>query len=403
MDITQTTMSRRVELDWLRVIAFGALIFYHIGMLYSPNWGFHYKSAYLAPWTEYLMLLFSPWRMLLIWFISGVALRFILDKYGPAKTLLQRTPLLLLPLLFGVWFVVPVQLFAEMVQDGAISLTFPEFYRHFFDLDSRYFTDYQSGIWPHVDVNHLWYLRELWRFTLIIAIGHWLFTSQPLAAIKPYLTSQVGGVLISCFAFIVLLWAQISLAGDAKREVQGFIFLAFGYFIARNDCFFEMLANNRKLLMWVCLLNATLLLLLYHFYWLPNNVSKMIKVLGLLSLSVQQVAAVLGILALAGYYLNRPHPILHKLNRAVFPVYIWHQSVIIAVAFWLSQYQLGGMLEFILIVVANIVVALACFVLIPKMGVLGLLMGYRAKHLPLQTWFWLLGCLVVTPVILRIL
>jgi hypothetical protein len=35
---------RRVDLDWVRIGAFGLLIFYHVGMLYV-SWGFHIKSA----------------------------------------------------------------------------------------------------------------------------------------------------------------------------------------------------------------------------------------------------------------------------------------------------------------------------------------------------------------------
>lgn len=78
--------SRKYYLDWLRVIAFASLIFYHIGMLYSENWGFHFKSNYTSQYVEYLMLVFSPWRMLLIWFISGVALRFMIDKIRDRKS-----------------------------------------------------------------------------------------------------------------------------------------------------------------------------------------------------------------------------------------------------------------------------------------------------------------------------
>ena len=39
---------RRFELDWLRVLAFGLLIFYHIGMLYVERWGFVLYFSYLS-------------------------------------------------------------------------------------------------------------------------------------------------------------------------------------------------------------------------------------------------------------------------------------------------------------------------------------------------------------------
>jgi hypothetical protein len=34
---------RRVDLDWVRIGAFGLLIFYHVGMLYV-SWQFHIKA-----------------------------------------------------------------------------------------------------------------------------------------------------------------------------------------------------------------------------------------------------------------------------------------------------------------------------------------------------------------------
>jgi hypothetical protein len=37
--------SRRIDLDWVRIAAFGLLILYHVGMLYV-SWGFHIKSEH---------------------------------------------------------------------------------------------------------------------------------------------------------------------------------------------------------------------------------------------------------------------------------------------------------------------------------------------------------------------
>ncbi|WP_171038608.1 hypothetical protein [Pseudoalteromonas sp. S2893] len=39
--------------DWLRVIAVAVLNLYHLGMLFSENWGFHYKSTYISHYVEY--------------------------------------------------------------------------------------------------------------------------------------------------------------------------------------------------------------------------------------------------------------------------------------------------------------------------------------------------------------
>ena len=47
---------RLVELDWLRVLVFGLLIFYHVGMLYAEGWGWHYKSSYSSKFLTNIML-----------------------------------------------------------------------------------------------------------------------------------------------------------------------------------------------------------------------------------------------------------------------------------------------------------------------------------------------------------
>jgi hypothetical protein len=70
---------RRVDLDWVRIGAFGLLIFYHVGMLYV-SWGFHIKSAHRITELEPLMLVLNPWRLALLFLVSGAATRFMLDK-----------------------------------------------------------------------------------------------------------------------------------------------------------------------------------------------------------------------------------------------------------------------------------------------------------------------------------
>ena len=70
------------------MLAFGLLIFYHTGMLYV-TWPYHVKSPRIAAGVEWAMVLTNPWRLALLFFISGVASRFLLGKLG-AGTLRAR-------------------------------------------------------------------------------------------------------------------------------------------------------------------------------------------------------------------------------------------------------------------------------------------------------------------------
>ncbi len=66
--------ARRTDLDWLRIAAFGTLILYHVGMFYV-TWDWHVKSPHASHAIEPLMLLVNPWRLTLLFIISGVATR----------------------------------------------------------------------------------------------------------------------------------------------------------------------------------------------------------------------------------------------------------------------------------------------------------------------------------------
>src|SRR5690606_27963809 len=55
MSVPLHPSSRRFDLDWLRIIAFGLLIFYHMGM-YFVSWDWHVKSSHAGPALQPLML-----------------------------------------------------------------------------------------------------------------------------------------------------------------------------------------------------------------------------------------------------------------------------------------------------------------------------------------------------------
>jgi hypothetical protein len=95
------------------------LIFYHTGMYYV-SWDWHVKSPFASDAIEPLMILSSPWRLGLLFMISGVATAFMLQKLRIGALLRQRSWRLLLPLIFGMFVIVPPQAYFEVVEKIAI-------------------------------------------------------------------------------------------------------------------------------------------------------------------------------------------------------------------------------------------------------------------------------------------
>src|SRR3977135_432044 len=106
---------RRVDLDWVRIGAFGLLILYHVGMLFV-SWQFHIKSAHRIAALEPLMLVLNPWRLALLFLVSGVATRFMLLKYTMRPLLRARSVRLLIPLIFGMLVIVPPQAYDQLLE-----------------------------------------------------------------------------------------------------------------------------------------------------------------------------------------------------------------------------------------------------------------------------------------------
>src|SRR4051795_9283815 len=114
-DFAAQRPQRRLDLDWVRIGAFGLLIFYHVGMLYV-SWEFHVKSTHRIPELEPLMLVLNPWRLALLFLVSGSATRFMLLRYSVGPLLRARSARLLIPLVLGMLVIVPPQAYHQIVE-----------------------------------------------------------------------------------------------------------------------------------------------------------------------------------------------------------------------------------------------------------------------------------------------
>ena len=93
------TYERRYDLDWIRVLAFTLLILFHTGMMFN-NWDWHVKNPQTSSLFEYVMVFLSQWSMPLLFFISGAAIWFAMEKYTTRTFSLERIKRLLIPLVF---------------------------------------------------------------------------------------------------------------------------------------------------------------------------------------------------------------------------------------------------------------------------------------------------------------
>ncbi|ESQ74994.1 acyltransferase family protein [Asticcacaulis sp. AC402] len=340
------TTARRYDLDWLRIIAFGLLIFYHIGMFYV-TWGWHVKSDHASPAIEPLMLVVNPWRLDLLFFISGVATRFLADKM-PARLLGwklagSRFNRLFWPLVFGMVVIVAPQAFYEIKTDLNYTGSYLEFW-------GRYLTGYnkwcdQEGCLIVPTWNHLWYVAYLLAYSLIFAFLWPLLKRIPMAWAKTlpawvYLAVPAAFYWF-CNGYLEPRFEEThAFIDDWALHAISFGFFMLGTLVAKFDRLFEIARRWRWLNLATGLIAYGLVAWLRALYY-AGQLSLPLEIAFPLGNFIESMQAVFMMMALLGF--ARQHlakadgPIRRTLTEAIFPFYIVHQTLTVVAAYELNR------------------------------------------------------------------
>jgi hypothetical protein len=371
---------RRYDLDWIRIAAFGLLIFYHVGMLYA-SWDFHVKSAHRSAGIEALMIAVNPWRLALLFFVSGAASRWLLEGSHPGAFAWRRSLRLLLPLLFGMTAIIPPQSYIEVIEKYQYSQDFATFYRqHYlafgaFRADTGRSTGLILPTW-----NHLWFVAYLWAYTLALA----LLSAFPAAVawaervLERYVTDV--WLLVAPAALLVLFRLTLfpafpvthALIDDGySHAVFGSVF-AFGVLSARSEALWSKFVRLRWIALGMALAAYAALL-----SGRGAPMSDLIEFIRALAYGVDQWCFIIAILGFGRHWLGRADsPARRYLTDAMFAFYIVHQTVIVILAHWLKPLGLAIGVEAGALVLGTL---LACGI------------GYEmARRLPILNMLWVL-------------
>ena len=349
---------RLYGLDWLRIGAFGLLIFYHIGMFFV-SWGWHIKSVTPVLWAEPLMLALSPWRLSLLFLVSGVASAYLLAKARAGAFARSRTARLLVPLVAGMILFVPPQPWVELtVQHGYASGYATFWTRDYFRFDQLDGIDLPT--W-----NHLWFVAYLWVYSLVLALIAATLPRGGQAALLRAAEWALGGWRLIVVP-LLMLWAlrmtlypifdeTHGLTDDWYNHASYGLVFAIGLALAHS----EPLRRAFVAMRWPALILAGVGYAGYVAFYLaypeggPEPVGTTLA-LGRLARSCQAWGA---IVALVGFALSLPvgdSPARRYLTDAIFPYYIAHQTIIVLVAFWLRPLGLENGAMFAVLVATTI-------------------------------------------------
>ncbi len=325
---------RKYFLDGLRVMAFAALILFHVGMLYV-SWPYPLKSPRLYPAIEPWMTALSAWRLALLFLISGVASRFLIDKLGPGAFAVDRLRRLLPVILIGMLILIPPAVYAVLSYRADLHMGLFAFwwtqYLHFGPAKVRV----HGMILP--TWGHLWFLVYLLIYALATAgamAAARRFGWRGGRPISPWLLLLVPPVWLVVSNLLILTQAPITdaLVNDWGGHLKWIGLYLTGLLAARQDRFWALLQAHRG----KTLAAAAGLL------------AVQLRVNDPLWSAVSGLYAWAAICALCGFAraaLDRPSPWLSHLNEAVLPVYALHQPILFIAAVLVFPLRLPAGLE----------------------------------------------------------
>jgi glucans biosynthesis protein C len=368
--------NRRYDLDWLRVIAFAILIFFHTGMGFT-SYDWHVKNYESSPFLDELIRFLHQWRMPLLFFISGAAVWFALEKYGTWHYLGERQKRLLWPLIFGMLVVIPPQVYCERIYQR-------QGYASFFDFYPTIFT---AGSYPQGNLSwhHLWYIPYIWAYSMMtLPLFAWLRSPSGRLAIVGF-QNLLKRPLALYFIFLPAALTEIvlrpyfpgdscNLISDWANFTHKLTFFIIGFALASGLELAEVICRGR----WQYLAAAVISLIGLEYVWHAQ-----VQMPSALYRCLSNFEIWMWILAALGFgrrYLNANSSALRYATSAVYPFYILHQTVIVILLLPLVYVDLGLWTKYTLVLTGTVLVTWGLYEgLISRVNILRVSFGLKAR------------------------
>lgn len=355
-------------LDWLRVIAIFVLFFFHTGMIFV-GWGWHIVNSQTIPSLQWPMDIAHRLRMPLLFVIAGAGMWFALQRRSTGLFLKERTVKLLLPLIGGMFLVVPPQIYYERLLRGQWSGGYLEFYA----TRVLQFIPYPAG---NFSWHHLWFILYLYVYVLLLlpAMLWWKGSRRNLT---PGVWLCLLGIPLGINEAVLkpLFPESHSLVSDWYIFNHYLLLTAYGYLMASMPGVWKWLSDVRK---WSLIAGAMSFILLIALF--NADVIQHDSVADGVGANIFTWLWMMVFLGYGYRYLSFANPLLIWARDASYPFYILHQTVIVVIGYYVIQSTWTPWVKYFVILILSMS---ACFVLyeacVRRFSSLRVLFGMKAK------------------------
>lgn len=352
--------ARLYYVDWLRVIALAILIAYHSSVAFFPDMKWLISSPQGSETLSLVMMYPRAWRLALLFFVSGMGTWFVFRSSTGLDFLKERFLRLFVPLIFAMCVIVVPQVWYERMWEDGYQGSLLTFWL------TRYFTE---GKYPDGNFTwaHMWFVGYLIVMCFVCYPVFRLLTRPAMRPVTDWFERQARGNAIYLF-FLLPLVLNLALSPFFPRQTNALYndgawfavwasWFGLGFLIAKHHAaVIGAIVARRHLSLALSLAIAACL---YVFSWTRaggyfigdyNQMTPLFKVL-LFALAWSTILAAVGY---ATMHLNKGSRALSWLNRKIFPLYMVHQTVVVAALFYVLPLGLGVWTEYLLVAAATV-------------------------------------------------
>ena len=353
---------RKYYIDNIRILCILLLFPFHTCMVFNTFGDpFYVFSAPVEICSQFVVAVY-PWWMMLLFTIAGISSAYALKKRSVQDYARERVSKLLIPLLCGMVTIIPLQTYIADVfhngYQGGYFTHYITFFTKFTDL-----TGYDGGFTPA----HTWFMLYLFVISMIsLPIMVWYRKRKP--QIKGNKISMI--ILIPMFLIILVMTPLLEVGGKSVGESLACFLL--GYFLLSHEEVQEKLMKYRRIL-------AVL--------WMGFMLIRVIMYINDMGAGIvwdieQRMLTWFGILAVLGLgkkHMNYSNKLTQYFSTAVFPIYFFHQSVLVVVAFFAVKMTNVIPLQFAFILIMSFALTLLCYEIFRRFSVTCFIFGIKHK------------------------
>lgn len=373
--------ARLYYLDWLRVIAILAVFLYHAVHPFD-FFDWHIKNAEQSMAITVIMGLVFPWGMPFFFLIAGTGSWFALRRRTGRQYVGERVKRLLIPYITGCILLWPIMLYFEwrhILWKGA-------WYGSFLDFVQIHRAGF-SPMWFGEVGFHLWFLGFLFCFSVLgLPIFLWLkgrSGQTALARLAGFCTHR-GGILLFILPLLLVRLLLQPFFPEEHDWADFFFLMALfvcGFVLYAHEGFARAIRRDWPIL----LVSAIITSAVWAYLALttadldveaPVRTGRQVLIWTFVTANAWCWSAFMIFVGMR--FLDFTNKWLVYSQEAVLPFFVLHQPVIIVVAYFVVQWNLGILPKLVTVVAGSLLLTLALYeFVIRRVGFLRTIFGMK--------------------------